>query len=480
MTNHRGSRLFFGLMLLLSVDCQSVQVHDDGKRWGDAESIEEEGLRWSTAPQVAIDADGSAVAVWDESSNLTLASDDIWSNRAAPIDGWDATKAESIENNEDEGNGGDIARDPQLAIDSEGNVVVVWRQRVSSGMPYQIWSNRYLPSGGWDPARAERIGSAVPGAEVQPQVAIDPKGNAIAVWAKFDEARGRFDVRSNRYELGTWGAARPVSTDNSGDASGPQVVMDSNGNGIAVWEQVVGNRNRSVVYSARWNGDWGTPQPIDDDNAGNAEDPEIAVDAEGNAIAVWGQSGNRSEDERFDIWSNRYTPSDNRWGVPELVETDDAGSASDPQVAMAPSGDAVAVWVQFDGRRFDIWSNRYTLDVGWGRPERIETENRGQGSTPQVAMDPSGSAVVVWTQFDGVQFAIWSNRYTPRGGWGGHESIDVDDPGRSWQPQVAMDRDGIAIAVWAHQEEVGDRFEIWSNRLEPVPDPVAPITMAAE
>ena len=473
MVRIQRSRFASKLVLFALVGCQSVQTYDDGKRWGDAERIEEQTVGWATRPQIAIDADGHSVAVWDESSNPDSTSDDIWSNRATPIDGWDPGKAERLENNELEG---DDAVDAQLAIDPEGNVVVVWRQRLSSGLPYQIWSNRYTPSDGWDPEQAEPIGTGDTGDAVQPQVAVDPEGNAIAVWAEFDVDDDRFNIRSSRYEAGMdWGAVETVESDDTGDASAPQVVMDPNGNAIAVWEQFIGNQNRFIIFSARWtsSGGWGTAQSIDDDNAGDAEDPEIAVDAAGNAMAVWQQFDDPgSEDPRVDIWSNRYTLSDNRWGTPELVETDDAGDASTPQVAMGPNGDAIAVWVQFDGRRFDIWSNRYTLNVGWGRAERIETEDGGPGSTPQVAMDPNGNALAVWTQFDGVQFSICSNRYTPNGRWGSHQSIDVDDAGRSWQPQVAMDREGNAVAVWAHQTAGGERFDIWSNRLEEAQEPI--------
>ncbi|TPW09101.1 MAG: hypothetical protein FD130_2655, partial [Halothiobacillaceae bacterium] len=47
------------------------------------------------------------------------------------------------------------------------------------------------------------------------------------------------------------------------------------------------------------------------------------------------------------------------WGVAGLIETDNAGSASSPQVAIDANGNALAVWHQSDGTRYNIWANRY-------------------------------------------------------------------------------------------------------------------------
>jgi hypothetical protein len=59
------------------------------------------------------------------------------------------------------------------------------------------------------------------------------------------------------------------------------------------------------------------------------------------------------------FWANRYTASSNSWGTAALIETDNADSAFHPQIAVDGSGNAIAVWYQFDGMRSSIWANRY-------------------------------------------------------------------------------------------------------------------------
>jgi hypothetical protein len=92
-----------------------------------------------------------------------------------------------------------------------------------------------------------------------------------------------------------------------------------------------------------------------DDSGWTYMTPQVAIDADGNAVAVWHQS----DGTRTNIWSNRYTASTGLWGMAEIIETDNAGNANDPQVAIDTYGNAVAIWRQTDGTRMNVWTNMY-------------------------------------------------------------------------------------------------------------------------
>jgi len=370
----------------------------------------------------------------------------IWANRYTPTGGWET--AELIETD----NAGS-ASNPQVAVDPNGNAVAVWSQ--SDATNRNIWSNRYTPTGGW--GAAELI-ETLAGTSAASQVAVDPNGNAVAVWQHFDGADQ--NLWSNRYTpTGGWGAAELIETDSAGGVSAAQVAVDPNGNAVAVWSQDDGTRFN--IWSNRYTptGGWETAELIETDNAGDAFGPQVATDPSSNAIAVWTQD----EGTRFNIWSSRYTPTGG-WGIAERIEADNAGSAIRPQVAIDPSGSALAVWSQDDGARLNIWANHYTPTGGWGIAERIETDNAGSASDPQVAVDPNGNGIAVWHQPDGVRTNIWSNRYTPTGGWGIAELIETDNAGNAEGSQVAIDPSGDALAVWEQVD--GTRENIWSNRFD--------------
>ncbi len=205
---------------------------------------------------------------------------------------------------------------------------------------------------------------------------------------------------------GTWGDGWVIETNNTWSAYYPQVALDPSGNAVAVWQQSDGTRhniwaNRYIVGSG-----WGTARLIETDNEGSAWYPQAAVDASGNAVVVWRQL----DGSRYNIWANRYDVGSG-WGTAQLIETEDAGSAYDPQVALDGSGNAVAVWRQWDGTSNNIWANRYVVGSGWGTAQLIETDNAGYAYYPQVAVDASGNAVAVWVQYDGTQESIWANHF---------------------------------------------------------------------
>ncbi len=413
--------------------------------WGTAEMIETDNLGHAVVTQVAFDASGNAVAVWTQDSGGLYV---IWSNRYVVATGlW--SFPELIETNLV-----GHAANPQIAVDGSGNAIVVWRQH--DGTRDNIWSNRYVAGTGW--GIAELIETVNLGNAENPQVAVDPNGNAVAVWWQDDGTR--WNIWSNRYVAGTgWGTAELIETENLGNAASPQVAVDSSGNAVAVWAQDDGTRWN--IWSNRYveaTGLWGTAEMIETDNLGDAASPQVAVDSSGNAVAVWWQD----DGTRDNIWSNRYVAGTGLWGTAEMIETDNAGSAWLSQVAVDPSGNAVAVWWQHDGTRYNIYSNRYVSGSSWGTAELIETDNLGNAGNPQVGVNSSGNAVAVWEQSDGTRDSIYSNRYvTGTGLWGTAELIETIS-GDADYPQVAIDGSGNVIAVWHHFD--GIRDNIWSNR----------------
>jgi hypothetical protein len=76
-----------------------------------------------------------------------------------------------------------------------------------------------------------------------------------------------------------------------------------------------------------------------------------------------------------------------------------------------PFGNAIAVWAQYDGTFFSIRTSRYIPGGGWGTAGLIGTGNTGDTAWPQIAMDQDGSAIAVWWQSDGTWWNIWANRF---------------------------------------------------------------------
>ena len=348
-------------------------------------------------------------------------------------------------------NAGD-AYSPQIAVDGAGNAIAVWYQYDS--IRSNIWANRFDGTA-W--STAELIETDDTGDAYDPQIAVDGAGNAIAVWYQDDGVR--FNIWANRFDGTAWGTAELIETDDAGDAYDPQIAVDGAGNAIAVWYQDDGVR--SNIWANRFDGAaWGTAELIETDKAGDACDPQISLDGAGGAIAVWYQD----DGIRFNIWANHFDGF--AWGTAELIGTDSAGDAYGPQIAADGAGDAVAVWYQYNAigysTRSDILTNRFD-GAAWGTAGLIETDNAGSAYGPQIAMDDTGSAIAVWDQYDGIRSNIWTKRFDGAA-WGTAGLIETNNAGGAYSSQIAMDDAGNAIAVWAQYD--GIRSNIWTNRSE--------------
>jgi len=303
----------------------------------------------------------------------------------------------------------------------------------------------------WGSATLIEIDNA--GSVSSPQIAIGNNGNALAVWYQHDGTRN--NIWANRFDGSSWGSATLIETDNAGNAYSPQIAIDSNGNALAVWYQYDGTRYS--IWANRFDGSsWGSATLIETDNAGNAYSPQIAIDSNGNALAVWQQY----DGTRYNIWANRFDGSS--WGSATLIETDNAGTAYSPQIAIDSNGNALAVWYQYDGTRNNIWANRFD-GSSWGSATLIETDNAGTAYSPQIAIDSNGNALAVWYQHGGTRNNIWANRFDGSS-WGSATLIESDNAGSAYSPQIAIDSNGNALAVWYQHD--GTRYNIWANHFD--------------
>ncbi len=135
--------------------------------------------------------------------------------------------------------------------------------------------------------------------------------------------------------------------------------------------------------------------------------------------------------------------------LPALDISAAAHFAQSPQVAVDPRGNVVAVWTRFNGTNYMVQAAvRQASSGAWQAP--VDLSVAGQSAVgPQVALDPQGNAVVVWSRFSGTHEIIQSTvRPAASGVWQAPVDISVDGEDAA-SPQVALDPQGNAIAVWS-------------------------------
>lgn len=334
------------------------------------------------------------------------------------------------------------------------------------GFPLTGYSFVFTTSdGAW--GKAQMIETYNPGNASIPQVGIDASGNALAVWAQDNNIFGTpKTIWANSYTKNSgWGKAQMIGPNNGNDVNpiNPQIAVNANGDAVAVWSQLDGFFTDIWANYYTKNIGWGTAQMIETYNDGNSTIPQIAIDIAGNAIAVWAQD-NGASGSLFNIWSNHYTPGSG-WSTAQLISPNNR-TADTPEIAVDVAGNAIAVWSQWNGIQITVWSNRYTPNEGWDSVQQIATHVGSETAChPKIAVDTAGNAIAMWDQGNGTYSyyrTIWSNRYTPGLGWGEAQLLIETCYNLSNVNDIVFDSAGNALAMW---EIIGSG--VWSNRYTP-------------
>jgi hypothetical protein len=179
-------------------------------------------------------------------------------------------------------------------------------------------------------------------------------------------------------------------------------------------------------------------------------EPQTVTDVNGNTTAVWEEF----DGVRFNIWTMRRVAGES-WGTASLLETDNAGDAYSPQIAVDGIGNVTAVWKQSDGKRFSIYANRYVNGTGWEGVKQIEdgVASKVSASAPLVTYDAAGYATVAWQEADGLNTKTWVNRHTGDAGWSAAKPLVANAVSVAY-PHFEFDAAGLLTVVAQEPERV--------------------------
>jgi len=307
-------------------------------------------------PTVALDPAGDGFAVWLTGGPNGLDRDIRIRVRRVAGGRWEPIQEIQLSPAETGGS-------PQVAVGNDGTGVAVWYE-LRSGVS-RIWANRYRPGGGWGVAQPISPQEEREGA-VWADVGIDALGNAVAVWTRFLGGPLR-DIAASRLNAKVgWGAVVTVAAGRP-QPEYPRVAVDPAGNALAVWHEAPDGGQFEVwaAWFAAGSG-WGPGQRLQSPSAWGADAPGVAMDARGSGIVVW----RRGDGDRRIIWAARFQPTSG-WGRPEPIGTGPSAriEVGPVAIALSPGGDGIAAWQQWDGTRFAIWANQFAAS-GPAQPPR--------------------------------------------------------------------------------------------------------------
>jgi hypothetical protein len=195
-----------------------------------------------------------------------------------------------------------------IAVQADGTFVIVWDDRSINrdGSGSAIFGQRYDASGnrlGSD----FRVNTYTTGNQVSASVSVSPAGGFVVAWtSQYGDGSGstafarRFDASGSAV-----GNDFVVNTYTTGDQSGGQVVHDAGGNFVVTWGGADGSSGgvfaqRFSDSGARYGGEF----RVNTYTTGTQQRPSVASDATGNFVVVWESNG--QDGSNYGIFGQRH------------------------------------------------------------------------------------------------------------------------------------------------------------------------------
>ncbi|HWE09455.1 MAG TPA: hypothetical protein VG325_08870 [Solirubrobacteraceae bacterium] len=378
-------------------------------------------------PAVATDGADGFDAVWTGGPGITTAH---WSTAART---WSSATPLS---------GGIPGQSTALVAGSaSGGAAVVWTVGSVDRAPAIQARYRAALSSAWQ--QTATLYSSGSESVDSPQVGMDDRGDAVAVWVT---SGGAIDLAEHPAGAGAWLPRVTVTTDRRA-GNGLVFAVSAGGTLALAWEHHLsggrGDRSRSrldvkvrPVGSRGWLqtlslGAEGEPT-LQGDASTYIPSPSLASNARGSVFVAWPWPHRGTFYPRAAV----LTP-DSRWRTPHLVSLPHPGIT--PVIAGDDRGVATVLWQSYSPSK----AGPGELEQADLSPQArlLAIHQLGLGGIPVIAADGTGDVVATWGESTAA-FRPAGHRWCPK--------LSL---GRSSEAQVAIAPNGIAQVIWHRESE---------------------------
>jgi hypothetical protein len=373
--------------------------------WGTEGTIDAGSGGEAESVSVAVDKDGKWLVVWDHRYDSTPHG--IWQSTSTDGVHWSAPAAIVTT--------GTLFA-PVMAMNANGVAAVTWTENIQPNNRFTPWASVRV-NGAWSAPHLLMMG--LDSGDRNPQVAVTSAGDVMVVWESNVDANATYSsVLQARYSGGAWAATALV---NSGSkiAFSPYIAANKAGQSVVTW--IESTSSVAELWGRRYpaTGPLEAPTKITEGfNITYSPAPVVTLDDSGAATAAWAFEVK----QKYNAYTSRAA-----WGQPwsaaMAMETDDAATDDStdfgwviyPGLAHDDAGNVLLAWKKRTGTRFDMWARYYEAAGGtWGPATLLETHDTdGTHETsvyvPSVSMGGSGVGIVSW--YYGYEHDIWANIY---------------------------------------------------------------------
>ncbi|UCE37561.1 MAG: hypothetical protein JSW00_19255 [Thermoplasmata archaeon] len=254
---------------------------------------------------------------------------------------------------------------PSVAMDSNSNFVITWISDDQDGDSYGIFAQRYDSNG--NPLGVEfQVNTYTTAGQAWPSIAMDSNGNFVIVWTSEEQDGDGYGIFAQRYDKNgnPLGVEFQVNTYITNDQKFPSAAMDPNGNFMITWDSSGQDGSGEGIYAQRYDNNGNTigeEFQVNSYTPNNQRFPSAAMDSNGNFIITWESQYQDGSD--WGVYAQKYDSNANPFGGEFQVNTHTTDNQYISSVATDPNGNFIIAWVSWgpdhDGHGSGVYAQRY-------------------------------------------------------------------------------------------------------------------------
>ncbi|MFK7926319.1 MAG: hypothetical protein AB8H47_30510, partial [Bacteroidia bacterium] len=369
-------------------------------------------------PAIAVDSTEAFIVVW-ESENTDSDGWGIYGQRytsGGTLDGSEFLINTTTDHDQ---------RYPDVAMDDNGDHVVVWMDEAYDGDGWGVYGQRFDNTNATYGGQF-RLSSTSSEHQRDPKVAMTPDGQHAMVWTQMAIDGSTFGINA-RYYLANGAATSSeieVVASSATFVGFPDIAMDPDGNFTLVWQENDTDGSGAGIYARQFDSDrnpLAAAFQVNTYSTGNQYAPAIAMDTSGAFVITWTSYGQDGDGDG--IYAQLYLADGTADGLEFLVPNTTSGTQSYSSVAKTRNGDITFVWeaYQQDGSYAGSYIRSFSSSATAISVEsRINTQTTDFQQAPAVIhYDIDDELIAVWQDGqisstatnDGDDYGVYSQRY---------------------------------------------------------------------
>ncbi len=371
--------------------------------------------------------------------------------------------------------------DADVATDAEGNFVAVWDGPATNALSPTVFVQRFDRDGVALGTEYEVPTGMCSLPRFNPAMCRNAAGGGVLAWSMLGPGETANRIVAQLFDSGgnLLGSEFQVSSQVPGDTfeTYPSVACGDAGDFVVVWNDYaypLGNGTPGIL-GRRFDSAGapeGTEFQVNTYTSGYFRQPQVATDGARDFVVVW-NAGPGIDGSGSGVFGQRFASNGDFLGTEFQINSYTMHDQQFPSVASDGAGDFVVAWsgsYKLDGDIDGVFAQRFGSNGDFlGTEFQVNTYTTSIQNEPSVASDAAGDFVIAWmgSNQDGSGRGVFAQRFDAAGSAAGTEfQVNTYTTYDQSRPSVAADDAGNFFVVWGSDEQDGDSDGVFGQRFD--------------